>query len=335
MIEMMRDSTSFASCSAGCTEGCLPYVEASCACSNITQCCGSFTPAYGCTSQSSGTCSPLQLPPGVTYSNGAISASFATGSPVIDLSHPQGIEAMQRWVMENGPVAVSFSGVDSYDFRNYWSTLSSSGPQVVQCYECDGSDSDWHVVSLVGWTMLAGSPAWIIQNSWGSLGGDAGFFYVNFSNVGTQYGQFYLFVAAGVQVNVSSIAGAHRTSRSLFEHAVAKHAFSPTTVLTARLHNYIKNLPGSRVALDHSVAHARGLVDALLSALDTQYHSSHALVRLESVQRQVVNGVLFHFNALVEAAGVTYAVQAVLADSFKRSGEPQYVLLHCARTPVC
>eukprot|EP00698_Gefionella_okellyi_P020760 TRINITY_DN656_c0_g1_i2.p1 TRINITY_DN656_c0_g1~~TRINITY_DN656_c0_g1_i2.p1 ORF type:complete len:613 (+),score=84.62 TRINITY_DN656_c0_g1_i2:180-1841(+) len=84
---------------------------------------------------------------------------------VFDLSN--NVAAIQQEVMTNGPVEVAF---DVYqDFFAYKSGVYTHK---------SGGLAGGHAVKLVGWGVDAGTPYWIIANSWGTSWGQNGFFWI-------------------------------------------------------------------------------------------------------------------------------------------------------------
>ena len=85
-------------------------------------------------------------------------------------------DAIKKAVMEYGGVATSIR----------WESLYRKGSS----YYYDGSDGANHAVTIVGWddnysknnfkTAAPGDGAWIIKNSWGTVSGDEGYYYVSY-----------------------------------------------------------------------------------------------------------------------------------------------------------
>ena len=83
---------------------------------------------------------------------------------------------MKKALMEYGAVATSI----------YWSSSNLKGKN----YYYSGGATSNHAVVIVGWddtysrnnfkTTPEGDGAWIIKNSWGTSGGDKGFYYVSY-----------------------------------------------------------------------------------------------------------------------------------------------------------
>ena len=87
-----------------------------------------------------------------------------------------GNDEIKKALMEYGAVATSI----------YWSSSNLKGKN----YYYSGGATSNHAVVIVGWddtysrnnfkTTPEGDGAWIIKNSWGTSGGDKGFYYVSY-----------------------------------------------------------------------------------------------------------------------------------------------------------
>uniref|UniRef100_A0A7I4XTT3 Pept_C1 domain-containing protein n=1 Tax=Haemonchus contortus TaxID=6289 RepID=A0A7I4XTT3_HAECO len=78
---------------------------------------------------------------------------------------PKSIKAIQRDIMENGPVVASFKVYE--DFRHYKSGIYKHIAGQLQGY---------HAVKMIGWGKENGTDYWLIANSWHDDWGEKGFF---------------------------------------------------------------------------------------------------------------------------------------------------------------
>ena len=87
---------------------------------------------------------------------------------------PNDIAAIKNAVMTHGPV---FSGM--YAGFPGFSTYDGSG-----CLVYEGSQDQNHAVLIVGWddAMCGGAGGWIVKNSWGTLWGAEGYFYIRYGS---------------------------------------------------------------------------------------------------------------------------------------------------------
>jgi C1A family cysteine protease/PKD repeat protein len=115
------------------------------------------------------------------YSDSDFSCSATDVTPQFYMTEsrflPQDAETIKYYLMNYGAIAVSFYSDDQYFNENdntyYYKDIFSP-------------ESSNHGVLLVGWddtkTTAGGTGAWIIKNSWGSLWGDNGFFYMSYND---------------------------------------------------------------------------------------------------------------------------------------------------------
>merc|ERR1740117_1915948 len=86
---------------------------------------------------------------------------------------------MMLEVMKNGPIVVSFEPSD--DFMMYSGGIFMQ-PHVDVPAPLLRSHTEWqkvdHAVLLVGWGEENGQKYWLVQNSWGTDWGEAGFFRI-------------------------------------------------------------------------------------------------------------------------------------------------------------
>eukprot|EP00121_Abeoforma_whisleri_P001549 Awhi_evm2s1381 len=78
-----------------------------------------------------------------------------------------GEEAMQREIMENGPITVAYTVYA--DFPTYKSGVYQ---------HVTGGMMGGHAVKMIGWGVEKGTPYWIINNSWNNQWGDDGTFKI-------------------------------------------------------------------------------------------------------------------------------------------------------------
>lgn len=77
------------------------------------------------------------------------------------------VESIQKEIMQNGPVEATFTVYS--DFPSYKSGVYR---------HTTGSPLGGHAVKIIGWGSQAGSPYWLIANSWNTEWGDKGFFKI-------------------------------------------------------------------------------------------------------------------------------------------------------------
>jgi len=77
------------------------------------------------------------------------------------------VAAIQTEIMTNGPVEADFTVYS--DFVNYKSGVYK---------HTAGTELGGHAVRLLGWGIEAGTPYWLLANSWNPDWGDNGFFKI-------------------------------------------------------------------------------------------------------------------------------------------------------------
>ena len=78
-----------------------------------------------------------------------------------------GEEAIQRMIMEGGPVETAFTVYS--DFENYAGGIY---------HHVSGSMAGGHAVKFVGWGVEAGTKYWKVANSWNPYWGEKGYFRI-------------------------------------------------------------------------------------------------------------------------------------------------------------
>jgi len=192
-------------------------------------------------------------------------------------------------------------------------TFSSSNPnfELSTCNDCNGHLN--HAVTIVGYTTAPfGTPTWIIQNSWGSAWGDAGFFYISMNNVGTGSGQFNMEVSA-----VVAVTGARR--RSVQDDLDATLATKNRIARGSQFGDaQRKKFMGAAESLSPSDRYYHVVINHFLNHTSNLTGDLHHLVSVEKVTSQVVNGILLHVEMTVKSH-VTQAVRLVKGVVLRRS----------------
>lgn len=86
------------------------------------------------------------------------------------------VAEMIRWIRDVGPVVSAFSVYT--DFYEYWRRARASDVYEHQAGSLDGG----HAISVVGYN--SDQRFWICKNSWGTSGGDRGYFKIAFGECG-------------------------------------------------------------------------------------------------------------------------------------------------------
>ena len=83
------------------------------------------------------------------------------------------VNQMQTEIMTNGPITASFTVYD--DFQTW-------DAEAGLCYKGPGAGAQnlgGHAIKIIGWNVdKAGTPYWIISNSWGTDAGDNGLYWL-------------------------------------------------------------------------------------------------------------------------------------------------------------
>merc|ERR1712216_484147 len=140
-------SNPYMACSSESQQGFCPHADWTCKPENVARTCSTFPP--------SGFCAALDHYPNATIGDyGSIS----------------GAAAMQKEILNRGPIAC---GVDAVPLLKYQGGIATDS----------GSGVD-HVISIVGWgTDAKEGKYWIVRNSWGQFWGEMGYFRAKFGSL--------------------------------------------------------------------------------------------------------------------------------------------------------
>jgi C1A family cysteine protease len=83
------------------------------------------------------------------------------------VQHASGEAAIQKAIMEGGPVETAFTVYS--DFANYVSGIY---------HHVSGSVEGGHAVRIVGWGVDGGNKYWKVANSWNPYWGEKGYFRI-------------------------------------------------------------------------------------------------------------------------------------------------------------
>lgn len=99
---------------------------------------------------------------------------------VSDLDIEGTIVNIKREIYKKGPVVSAFAVYK--DFLDFWENKARD-PDAVYIPNSKSGFDGGHAVVIVGWgTNSKGTKYWLIRNSWGTSGGDTGYFKMAFSN---------------------------------------------------------------------------------------------------------------------------------------------------------
>mmetsp|Transcript_39782 Transcript_39782/g.124263 ORF Transcript_39782/g.124263 Transcript_39782/m.124263 type:complete len:333 (-) Transcript_39782:2485-3483(-) len=134
----------YEACSADSTEGTCAHGNYECSAINKCRTCSTFT-AEG------GFCSEIDFYPNATI------AEYGTIS---------GEKAIMSEIYARGPVAAEVNASPLHNYENGIFDDPTAGKEPN------------HIVSIVGWGTEAGTPYWIVRNSWGEYWGEMGYFRI-------------------------------------------------------------------------------------------------------------------------------------------------------------
>ena len=120
--------------------------------------------APGCPSQRSAKC-----PKSCDAAASSAHSDFKSDKMTFDgkIETASGEEAIQRMIMEGGPVETAFTVYS--DFENYAGGIY---------HHVSGSMAGGHAVKFVGWGVEAGTKYWKVANSWNPYRGEKGYFRI-------------------------------------------------------------------------------------------------------------------------------------------------------------